>query len=463
MGVPRFLRRFRFLQADLLLLKRPYFQQIETTQRIEQRAKRKQQKEKRALVDFFFFLFAVCLISVGLFLSVGAQLLGSRRVRFRAIKLSILPILIFAVSCTEDLPTPVVLQIPTISRIEAPSTVFQTPATPQHISVFVNDPQGPDDIAEVTLAIKQLSTGNTVAQSALNDDGQNGDVLANDGVYFVLFAASLTQNAAGDFLIEAQARDQSNNTSEVVRDTMTVVSGAENQAPVLLMAFSPDTVWVDSVYTFQFQATANDVDGLASLRPLLIQVFPPAFPNPAITDSLFDDGAHDDGGANDGTFANSFAPTFFNKGRGRYEVLFRARDNAGGFSNAVIRRVEVTDRFVNDPPQVSGLQAPDLISRSATPNTYVLSVLANDPDGRLDIQRVFFNTFLPNGNPSSGNPFNMRDDGQQGDATANDGRYSLTIEINNAAATGNYRFEFQAQDKQGALSTKLIHSITVIN
>lgn len=381
----------------------------------------------------------------------------------RILKFSTLLSFVLIAACTEDLTTPVELQIPTIARIEAPTTVFQTPATPQHISVFVNDPQGPSDIAEVTLTIKQLSTGNIVSQPALEDEGQNGDILANDGVYFVLFNATLTQNATGDFLLEAQALDQSNNTSDVVRDTITVIVGAENQAPVLLTALSPDTVWVDSVYTFQLQATANDADGLTSLRPVLIQVFPPAFPNPSVTDSLFDDGAHSDVGVNDGTFANSFAPTFFNKGRGRYEVLFRARDNAGGFSNAVIRRVEVTDRFVNDPPQVSGLQAPDLISRSATPNTYVLSVLASDPDGRTDLQRVFFNTFLPSGNPSSGNPFNMRDDGQQGDVTANDGRYSLRIEITPANATGNYRFEFQAQDKKGALSTKLIHSITVTN
>lgn len=379
------------------------------------------------------------------------------------LKFSILLFIILLAACTEKISTPVELQIPTISRIDAPATVFQTPASPQHISVFVNDPQGAGDLDEVTLTIRQLSTGNPVSQSTLNDDGQNGDILAQDGVYFVLFSAALTLNAAGDFLLEAQARDHSNNTSNVVRDTLTVIAATENQAPALLTATAPDTVWIDSTYTFQMRATAVDPNGLLSLRPILIQIFPPAFPNPSLADSLFDDGAHDDSGANDGTFANSFAPTFFNKGRGRYEVLFRARDLAGSFSKAVIRRIEVTDRFLNDPPQVSGLQAPDLISRSAIPNTYVLSVLASDPDGRSDIQRVFFNTFLPSGNPASGNPFSMRDDGQEGDTTANDGRYSLTIQITPANATGTYRFEFQAEDKQGALSARLIHSITVID
>ena len=451
MGARRFLRH---LQVKPLQLKQKSFQRIETTHLMKKNV-----------------------LSAGLFLSVGEFLFWLRPqlrflmhlwrwggvIRVGTIELSILPILILAAACTEDLPTPVELQIPSIARIEAPASVFQTPATSQHISVFVNDPQGPSDITEVTLTIKQLSTGNTASQPLLKDDGQNGDILAQDGVYFVLYNTALTQNAVGDFLLEAQARDQSNNTSDVVRDTMTVITGTENQTPTLLTALAPDTVWTDSTYTFQFRATAGDANGLSSLRPTLIQIFPPAFPTPSATDSLFDDGAHDDGGVNDGTFAKSFSPALFNRGRGRYEVLFRARDNAGSLSNANIRRIEVTDRFVNDPPQVSGLQAPDLISRSAIPNTYVLSLIASDPDGRSDIQRVFFNTFLPNGNPSSSNPFSMRDDGQLGDATANDGRYSLTIEINNAAATGNYRFEFQAEDKQGVLSAKLIHSITVIN
>lgn len=370
---------------------------------------------------------------------------------------------VIQVSCTEDLSTPFNAQFPSIDRIEAPLTVFQSPATAQHLSVYVSDPQGVEDLAGVTLTIKQLANGTTVAQPTMTDDGQNGDILAHDGVFFLPFSADLTQNTTGAFVLEAQARDKSNNTSAIARDTMTVIAGAENLAPALITASAPDTVWIDSTYTFQMRATAVDANGLSSLRPTLIQIFPPAFPNASVTDSLFDDGSHDDGGVNDGTFANSFSPGLFNRGRGRYEILFRARDNAGGAGNAIIRRVEVTDRFINDPPQLSGVQAPELISRSAIPNTYVLSVFASDRDGQSDIRRVFFNSFLPNGSPSTSNPFDMRDDGQQGDATPNDGRYSLTIEINNTAATGNYRFEFQAEDRQGARSTRLIHSLTVIN
>ncbi len=57
--------------SGIVLIFSRNLQQIETTQLIKQRAKGKQQKEKPAVVDFFFFLFVVCFISVGLFLSAG--------------------------------------------------------------------------------------------------------------------------------------------------------------------------------------------------------------------------------------------------------------------------------------------------------------------------------------------------------------------------------------------------------
>lgn len=372
-------------------------------------------------------------------------------------------LILLLLACSEDLPTKVILQAPNIVRIEAPAAVFQFPAAPQHIRVQVSDPQGVADLAGVMLTTKQLSNGNLVSQAAMVDDGQNGDILAGDGGYYVLFTAALTQNSTGAFLLEAQARDQSNNLSAVMRDTMTVIAGTENRPPQLLTAFAPDTVWLDSTYTFQMRATANDDDGLATLRPLLIQVFPPTYPTPAVTDSLLDNGLRDDGAAGDGTFANYFSPSLFNRGRGRYEVRFRGRDNAGGLSTAILRRIEVFRPFVNLAPQLSGVQAPTTISRTAMLNSYLLSVLVIDPNGANDVKQVLYNIFLPDGSPALNNPFVMRDDGLEGDVTARDGRYSRTTIVSSTAPLGDYRFEFQAEDRKGLLSPKIFHTITVTN
>src|SRR5690606_11564403 len=100
-------------------------------------------------------------------------------------------------------------------------------------------------------------------------------------------------------------------------------------------------------------------------------------------------------------------------------------------------------------------------------NAYVLTVLAGDPDGYCDFQSVFFNSFLPNGQGSTQNPFSMFDDGNillHGDTTAMDSRFSLIVAIPfNTPLTGYYTFKYQARDRSGILSPQLIDSIFVRN
>lgn len=381
------------------------------------------------------------------------------------VRTSVVPCCVVAgllmLACSEKLPTKETQQTPQITHIEVPEMVFQQPAATPYIRVQASDPQGPADLAAVMLSIKWLPSGTQVSERAMRDDGQDGDVLAGDGIYVLAFSAALTANSAGVFLLEAQARDHGGSLSDVARDTLTVIAGAENQPPQLLSALAPDSVWLDSTYSFPLRATASDGDGLATLRSVLIHVFPPAYPTPSAEDSLFDDGTHGDGAAADGQFANYFSPALFNKGRGRYEILFRGRDQAGSTSRAILRRVQAVVRVANQPPQLSSLQAPSAISRRTAGTAYVLSVRVIDPNGAEDIKQVLYNIFLPDGSAALNNPFLMRDDGLEGDATAGDGRYSRTTTVSPTAPLGNYRFEFQAEDRQGAISPKLVHTITV--
>ncbi|MDZ7311474.1 MAG: hypothetical protein ONB45_09350 [candidate division KSB1 bacterium] len=343
--------------------------------------------------------------------------------------------------------------------IQAPDQVYQFPATPVGIHVRVDDPQGVKTLAGVRLAV--LRTNLTqVASFAMRDDGRGGDILPGDGQYFLPIDTALVHSQTGDFILEAVARDQSGLQSEAARDTIKILPGRENLSPQVLSILVPATIAGDSIYAPIFRATATDADGVSSLRFVRIEFFPPAFPRPTLTDSLFDDGKHEDGAAGDGVFARAISTTKL-CGTGLFSIVFRALDAAGAESPGMVTTTNVTRHGLNLPPVLSDLRAPSEISRSRTPNTYLLSVRADDPNCYTDLKRVFFNTFLPNGNPSSGNPFLMRDDGQQGDAVAGDARFSLTIQITSQNATGNYRFEFQAEDKRGALSPKLIHTITV--
>ena len=362
--------------------------------------------------------------------------------------------------CNDKIPTQVVSQDPQIVLIQAPSQAYQFPATRLGIHVRADDPQGVSTLAGVDLTIRKINTAATVTKFAMRDDGLSGDILAGDGQYFLPVDTALVHNQTGDFTLEAIAKDQDGQTSESKLDTLTILAGRENLAPRLLSFSIPKTITGDSAYAPIFRATASDVDGLASLRFVRVEFFPPAFPKPTLIDSLFDDGKNNDGAARDGVFGRAI-PTAKFCGEGTFSVVLRAIDATNAESPALVDLLNVRRRGVNLPPTVSNLSAPTTISRNRTPNTYTLSVLVNDPNCIADLKRVFFNTFLPNGNPSSGNPFVMRDDGKEGDAVAADGRYALTIQITTQNATGVYRFEFQAEDKTGALSNKITQNITV--
>lgn len=380
----------------------------------------------------------------------------------KTIRLFLLCAALFA--CNEEIPTRVEEQAPRIAIIQAPAQAYQTPAQPIGIHVRVEDDQGVNDITGVVLNVRKSDT-TPVASHTLRDDGQGGDILKSDGQYFIAINAALTNNQIGTFVLEFTASDNSRNNSSVAKDTLTILGGVENRLPNIVSATTPNLVWADSSYTPQFLARVSDPDGNTTVKFVVLEIYPPAFNKPSATDTLRDDGKSGDGAANDGTFGLKANPARFGNACGLFNIVLRAVDQTNGVSAAALQTLRITRvRLTNNTiPVLSEPSVPATISRTATPSTHLLSVKADDADAICDdaITRVFFNSFLPNGSAATGNPFNMRDDGKEGDAIANDGRYSLTIQITAQVATGTYRFEFQAQDRNGGLSEKLIRTINV--
>ena len=60
---------------------------------------------------------------------------------------------------------------------------------------------------------------------------------------------------------------------------------------------------------------------------------------------------------------------------------------------------------------------------------------------------------LPNGQPSSGNPFIMNNDGN--------GLYSLTVQLPTGVPKGTYLWEFEAVSNEGLTSNIITHYIVV--
>jgi len=179
------------------------------------------------------------------------------------------------------------------------------------------------------------------------------------------------------------------------------------------------------------------------------------------TGELSDAGTDPDQVKGDGLYSARASFSIKRADVGAYIIEVGAVDVKGFASNTVMVPVQIIR--TNQPPLLSDLQAPDTVRLASQDQLLELRVRASDPNGLDDIQRVVFNSFRPDGSASTGNPFQMFDDGDSnhGDARRGDGIFSLKIILPASTQTGTYRFEFQAFDKSNEGSNVIIHRITV--
>jgi len=146
---------------------------------------------------------------------------------------------------------------------------------------------------------------------------------------------------------------------------------------------------------------------------------------------------------------------------GDYRVEVTGEDAAGTVSARAFATLRVI--YGTKPPVLVELNAPDSVQLQAQAVTFDMSVLVEDENGLADIKQVFFNSFLPDNSPSSGNPFILRDQGvaSQGDAVAGDGWYSIRVQLPPNAQKGEYEFQFRAVDFSNATSNVIIHKLIV--
>jgi hypothetical protein len=130
---------------------------------------------------------------------------------------------------------------------------------------------------------------------------------------------------------------------------------------------------------------------------------------PLVVGHLSDDGSPPDESGGDGIYSGWAAFDIQRVEVGTFQIEVAAEDPNGFRSNTLISPLQIIRG--NHPPSLSNLEAPDTVKLASQDQLLVLQVTASDPDGVGDVQRVIFNTYRPNGTPSSGNPFQMFDDG----------------------------------------------------
>lgn len=167
---------------------------------------------------------------------------------------------------------------------------------------------------------------------------------------------------------------------------------------------------------------------------------------------------------NDSTFYGEPEFKIKRKESGNYYVKIFAIDKSNFSSNEIYFTLDLYRG--NRPPVISNLIAPDTVFLQTQTVLIKITIKATDPDGDNDIKTVQFNSYKPDGSPSSGNPFKMYDDGNasgiSGDDKAGDGIYSIIVQLPPNSQRGKYRFEFQAIDRAGALSNIITHFIVVL-
>jgi hypothetical protein len=179
---------------------------------------------------------------------------------------------------------------------------------------------------------------------------------------------------------------------------------------------------------------------------------------------LHDDGIFPDVKANDTVYTGYVEFQIQRVVVGAFSLDLWSESTSGYISNTVILPLQIVR--LNHPPVLSNLVVDSLISlKGIDQNYFQITIAAMDPDGQADIRTVYFNSFKPDGSPSSGNPFYLYDDGDMngasGDSKAGDGLYSLKVGL--PSSTGTYQFKFSAIDRSNDTSNVIIKNIIVTN
>lgn len=176
--------------------------------------------------------------------------------------------------------------------------------------------------------------------------------------------------------------------------------------------------------------------------------------------TLYDDGNAQagDAAAFDGIYTNqlTLSQTHLN---GSYRIEYYISLRSGESRKAGSESFIYNNGAANVAPVINRVIAPDTITVTGV-FPFILVAEAVDSNGAGDIERVYFQTFRPDGS-TNGFQFEMNDRGLEGDATAGDGIWSRGIQVDSTNQKGTYRFEFKARDRGKLNSTPVNYFITI--
>ncbi|MFA6540936.1 MAG: hypothetical protein WCT99_04975 [Bacteroidota bacterium] len=182
------------------------------------------------------------------------------------------------------------------------------------------------------------------------------------------------------------------------------------------------------------------------------------------TAMLHDDGILPDITAGDGAYAGLIAVTINSNFFGELNANITAESPA---STAPMQQIPILIRRKNSNPVLTDVQMPDSIQLGVSTQTFEITCTASDSDGLSDILKIQFKSYRLPDTLANKEPIEMFDDGGSNgaagntDRTANDGIYTLSVQLPPSTIKATYRFVFQGFDATKAESNILTHEIVV--
>lgn len=388
---------------------------------------------------------------------------------YRSIKILIIFICISLLqNCEKKGISPVPPSVPELSKISMPDTVWLEKDSEFRIEASLSNRFDSDEAFSVIVTLT-AEEGSSSRIYTLFDKGESGDLITKDGLFSGKFSSLDFVDSPGIYNVRFQLSGPGISSENVLSKTVLCLEGGGNSPPGISIPIIPRIISLDAPSAIYVIAVdAIDPDGRDDISSVEGRVYFPNSPVQNLTIKLrhLDQAADTTFGPD--TYIFLFRPEdIAHQGKGEYFIIFSAIDKKGARSGETVKRIHFVSSIQNQPPLLTDLNAPD--SLIASGDTLKLSIRATDPNGQDDIFRVWFDSFLPNGDPAKGNPFTMFDDGgelsgeniRSGDLIRGDGIYSLIIQGPVPGQSGEFRFVFQAVDKQNALSNTVEHIIHV--
>jgi len=379
------------------------------------------------------------------------------------IRFIIIGLIFLLLACSEEPVKPKTGSNPQIVSVRLPQRWNLNSIDSSIVEIKVTDPQGFADLETATMLVFNASSEQLFNGELHDDGGLSGstDLLASDGVFRNLFKGTDITDEAADLLFTFNISDKMGNAAP---ESLKTAAFSFNQAPQILSATTL-TLLESGADPVVLSVVAKDDDS----HPKNVSVYMDLlFNNTSVFNEpiqMANDGDLAESGdvfANDTIYSLKIDSTFAAGKSGNYTIVFSARDEFEDESNSIQNAILIE----NERGYILTTDVPDSVSR---PADIPIKALLGDPQGRDDIQRVYFELKASDGSyieTSPGNHFqqNMFDSGNlpaHGDTTAGDSQYSVILTVTENNVADIYTLEFYMIDKVSNVSLMVSDTLDI--